>query len=112
MKTLNLSLDKEALRLSAADKDKSGEEICAMVIKNIIVHWSTSGQRRGLNEEDRRKFYKISDAFDKAIADKKTTMELEDDWMGFIRKCFRECELVPDTLLRQVEERVQEVKDR
>jgi hypothetical protein len=112
MKTLTLTLDLKDLKLGDVDKDKTDIEICTQVIKNVILNWGMSGQRRGLDEESRRKFYKISDAFDKAIADKTPTIELDDDWMGLIRKCFRETDLIPDKLLRQVEERIAEVKDR
>lgn len=112
MKKLNLNIDLSELKLGEVDKEKSDIELCTHVIKNVVLNWGISNNRRGLCEEDRRRFYKISDVFDKAVKDKTADIELEDDWMGLIRKCFRECELMPDKLLRQVEEKINEVKDR
>jgi hypothetical protein len=108
MKTLKLDISLEGLNLNDDDKVRSPSQLCGDVIKNVIVAYGVRGQNRGLTEEERRKFYKISDILEKA----EDSVELEDDWMGFIRKCFKETPLIPDKLLRRVEEKIEEVKDR
>ena len=112
MKTLRLNVNLEGLQLTKDDKDKTPQELSTLVLKNIIFNWSSTGNRRGLTEDDRRRYYKILDLFDKAVAEKLETIELDDDWFGFIRKCKRESELLPSPLLRRVEELIDEVKDR
>ena len=112
MKMLSIKIEIEGLKLNDEDKSKSPIELTTLVIKNIILSWASSGQRRGLSEEDRRRFYKITDVFEKAVKDGAETVELEDDWMGFIRKCKRESEIMPNDLVRRVEDLIDTVKDR
>ena len=112
MKKLRLSFDKAALNLPKAEEDKSAIELTSIIIRNIIISWATSGQKRGLVFDDRRKYDKICDVLEKAIKENIEEVELDDDWMGFIRKCFREAELIPNELLRKVEGLIEEVKDR
>ena len=114
MKTLKLIFDTEDLVLSENLKDKPMQEIAWLMIKNIILSYASA--KRGLDEEERRKFYKISDAFDMLLKSKKGNgailpeeIELEDDWMGFIRKCKRESLLMPDRLSQGVEKLIDEV---
>ena len=110
MKTLNLITDLSSLTLTEEDKGKSSQELVTTIVKNVILTWGM--EKRGLNEEDRRKFYKISDAFELALKEKKEFVDLEDDWIGFLRKVFREANLMPNNLLRKVEELINEIKDR
>jgi hypothetical protein len=109
MKTLKLAISKEGLNLDE-EKDKTPIELSTNIIKNVVLLWGN--QQRGLSEEDRRLYYKISDAFDKAVKDNLEEIELEDQWIGFIRKCFKEAKLIPDNLLRRVEELIEGIKDR
>lgn len=110
MKTLSLKLNIEGLKLNDEDSGKSPAGLMCLLIKNLILGWGS--QNRGLSEDDRRKFYKISDAFDTAIKENAETIDLEDDWMGLIRKAKRDAQLIPNDLLRRVEELIDEVKDR
>jgi hypothetical protein len=114
MKTLKLGIDIKGIEkeLKGTPEEKlPGRDICIMVIKNIVMNWAQTTQR-GLTEEERRIYYKISDAFDKAIAEKLDSIEIEDNHMGLIRKAFREGKFTPSPLLRRVEEALAETKDR
>ena len=110
MKQLKLNFDKSGLILDEVDKQKSPEELSVAIIKNVILAYGQ--HQKGISEEDRLKFYKISDAFDKAIKDKSEEVELEDDWIGFVKKCFREAPLLPSPLLRVVEENLRAIQNR
>ena len=110
MKKLNLKIDISELKLDPLDENKSPEEISVAIIKNVILAYGN--QNRGFGEEDRRKYYKISNVFDQAIKGKLSEIELEDEWFGFIKKCFRETLLIPSKLLEKVEETVSSVNDR
>lgn len=112
MKTLNLDIATEGIDFAARPdlKDKSGIEVCVDTIKNTFMSWGQKTQ--GMKEEDRRKYYKICDKFDEAIAKNVDKVELDDDWMGLIRKAFRDAPLLPSKLMRRVEEKIWEVKDR
>lgn len=105
MKILNLKIElTEKLNLNDQDKLKSCDELCSLVITNVMLSYGQ--QQRGFEETERKKFYKITDAMDKAVELKTMEVELEDDWMGFLKKCFRETKLIPNPLLRVVEENV------
>ena len=108
MKTLNLKITTEDLILNEADKQKNPVELVTNTIKNVIIAWGAQKQG-GLSEEDRRKYYKISDIFDEVVKKNLESVDIEDDWMGLIRKCFGGF-LIPTNLLRQVEKLVQEAK--
>ena len=111
MKLLSLKVDLDGLNLRDAEvKDMTSQELMVRVIKNIILSYGQ--KQRGLGEEERRKFYKLSDALEKAAEEKKEEVELEDDWFGFLKKCKRESTLFPDSLLRKVEEAIDAVPDR
>lgn len=110
MKTLRVKVDLEGLELGTEDKDKSPVEIASLVLKNIIMGYAAS--KRGLDEGERRKFYKICDALDEAQKTEAEEIQLEDDWMGFLRKCKREATLLPGPLLRRVEDLIDAVEDR
>jgi len=112
VKKLRLSFDREGLNLPKDDGERTPAELSSIIIRNMIIGWATSGQSRGLNDDDRRKYYKICDAFDAAIKNKAEEVELDDEWMGFIRKAKKDCELIPNELLRKVEANIEAVKDR
>lgn len=105
MKTLNLNINLDVLKLSEEDRNKSAVELSIAVIKNVILTYGIT--QRGLTEEERRKYYKICDALETA---KENIVELEDDWFAFIKKCFKDSKLMPDNLLRQVENEIDKVK--
>jgi hypothetical protein len=103
VRTLNLKLNLEGIDLGKDDK-RTGPEVTMAMIENIVLAFANQKQRGGLTEQERRLFYKISDVFEKARVDKSETVELDDDWLGFIRKCFRESTLMPNRLLQRLED--------
>lgn len=111
MKKLGMVFSLEGVELADKQKNREVVDLSAEIIRNVIIIWGNQKQR-GLGEEDRRKYYKISDVLDIAVKEHKTEIELEDDLMGLVKKAFREVILTPDTLLRQVEILVADVKDR
>lgn len=111
MKVLSLELDMEKLNLTAPeDKQRTSQDIIKSVIENVIVSYGQ--QQRGLDEKERRQYYKIADKLDEAATTKAATIDLDDEYMGFIKKCFRECKLMPNPLLRQIEDILTNVKER
>jgi len=110
MKLLSLDLNIEGLTLDAETQKISNIELATRVIKNIILSYAQN--QRGLSEEERRKTYKIYDVLEEAVKEKKTTVEMEDDWFGFLKKCKLECKLFPDTALRRVEELIEATPNR
>ena len=104
MKTLELKLNLESLNLGEEDKKQSVQKIIGNVIQNVILGYGQT--QRGLDEKERRQYYKIADALELAEKENKSTIELEDEWFGFMKKCFRESKLMPNTLLRQIEDLV------
>lgn len=110
MKTLELKLDLETLKLSDDDKKQSVQKIINNVIQNVILGYGQ--QQRGFDEKERRQYYKIADALDEAEKLSSPSIVLEDDQAGFLKKCFRETKLMPNNLLRQVEDLVLTLNDR
>ena len=110
MKTLTVSFSKEGLNLSDDIKDLSPQGLFLNVFKNIIFFFSLP--TKGLKEDDRRLYYKIYDVLEKAVEDSSETVDLEDNWLGFMRKCKREASITPDKLLRKVENLIDEAKDK
>jgi hypothetical protein len=104
MKTLELKLDIDKLNLNEEDKKQSVQKIINTIINNVILGYGQS--QRGLDEKERRQYYKIADALDLAEKENKESVELEDEWFGFMKKCFRESKLMPNNLLRQIEDLV------
>lgn len=105
MKTLSLMIDVTGLNLQKEDENKTPQQLSVDVMKNIVIAYGQ--QVKGLGEEDRRKFYKMGDVFDAALKDPAIVeVSLEDDWMGFLKKAFREVKCLPNLLLRRVEENV------
>lgn len=102
MKEIKLALDLEKLKLGEEDKKQSVQKIINNVIQNVILGYGQ--QNRGFDEKERRQYYKIADALDEAEKNNAEVVTLEDDQMGFLKKCFRESKLMPNSLLRQIEE--------
>jgi hypothetical protein len=108
MKTLTLGVDIEGLRFTDENlKNKTPVELMTDTIENVILTYAM--QKQGLAEDERRMYYKIHDIFSAATT---TTVELDDAYVGFIRKCFRESKLMPTLLLERVEKRLAEIQDR
>lgn len=111
MKTLKLLIDISTLNLSEEDKKVSPIVLASRVIGNVLYNYSQQVSR-GLLKSDRTTFYAISDILSVAEKENKEEIELADEFVGFIRKCFRETKLNPSELLRKVEEQIDEIKDR
>lgn len=110
MKKINLDIDLKDIELNESDKKRTASELCMLVVSNIMLTYASRSQ--GFKEDDRRIYYKIQDTFDKALKDGATEVDLEDAEMEFLRKCKRECLLIPNKLLQRVEELIDAVKDR
>ena len=102
MKDLKLTLNLEELKLSEEDKKQSVQKIINNVIQNVVLGYGQ--QQRGFDEKERRQYYKIADALDEAEKSNAELVKLEDDQMGFLKKCFKESKLMPNSLLRQIED--------
>jgi hypothetical protein len=101
MKTLEIKLNREVLTLGENEANKTDIEFFAIVVENVVLAYGQ--QQRGFDEKERRQFYKILDTFETAKKAGSNTIQLEDDWVGFIKKCFRETKLMPNKLLEQIE---------
>ena len=110
MKTLELKLNLEMLKLSDDDKKQTVQKIINNVVQNVILGYGQ--QQRGFDEKERRQYYKIADSLEEAEKINGETVLLEDDQAGFLKKCFKETKLMPNNLLRQVEDLVLAIKDR
>lgn len=108
MKQLSLNVDLTKLNLTEEDKVKNSADIVLQVIDNIIITYAQ--QSKGLVESDRKAFYSIHDKIEKSklekFAEGDNYIELSDEELGFIRKCFRETKLIPNDLLRQIEDNI------
>lgn len=110
MKTLELKLNTEQLNLTEEDKKQTVQQTINNVIQNVIL--GSAQAQRGFDEKERRQYYKIADALELAVKENKETVDLEDDQAGFLKKCFRESKLMPNKLLRQIEDLVKNIQDR
>jgi len=110
MKILRLMIDTKDLKLNKEDEKISPVEMSTRMISNVMVGYAA--QVRGLLKDERRMIYNIEDILDGAIKEKKEEVELEDTQAGFIKKCFRETKMAPNTLLRRIEDNVEAIKDR
>lgn len=108
MKNLNLNIDLSDLAVNEEDKQSNPIKISTTVIKNVIL--SVAQSNKGFSEEDRRIYYKLCDAFEVAVKDNTGTLSIDDNWAEFIVKNFKEAKLVPNDLLRKVEQLVEGIK--
>lgn len=109
MKKLSLNLNLEGVELDPEAKKKTANELVTIVAKNIILNYAAQKRPPGLSEEERRVFYKISDAFDAALKSQPISfVALEDNWYELIIKAKKEAAITPDQLLRRVEALIDE----
>jgi len=99
MKKLNLVIDLEGI---GKDDKRTPQEVAITIIENIMLNYGEQQKPTGLSEVERRLFYKITDVFAVARKDKLESVDLDDDWLNFIRKCFR-VNLMPNKVLQKVE---------
>ena len=105
MKSLNLTVDVSKLELSEEDKKRTPEDISAKVIENIILVYAQ--QKRGLDARERKQFYGIKQTLDNAIKNNISVVELDDTDGGFIKTCFREARTMPNDLMKQIEQNIE-----
>lgn len=110
MKVLSLKADFSGADLNEQDKAVEPIQASVNVIKSVILAYASS--QKGLTEKDRRITYKILDVLDDATKEKSESVNMDDDWIGFIRLCFRETRLMPTLILRSVEKLIESIKDR
>lgn len=101
-KKLSLVVDLTGIDLGDKAKDTAVERIVANVIENIMHTYSQL--KRGLTEPERKQFYRVQNALEKAVKEEAKEVELANEDFGFIRKCKREALLTPNELLQRVEE--------
>lgn len=105
MNILKLNLDLTGIDFGD-DKEKGKEinpiEIASTVCKNIMFSYAQN--QRGLTGEERRQYYRICEALDGAIKNNNYEVQLEDSDAGFLRKCKRECKMLPSDVLKRVED--------
>jgi hypothetical protein len=94
------------IKLNEEEKDMTAPELAGNVIKNVMLTYGAA--QRGMREDDRRLYYKICDKLDL----KQEVVEFEDTEFGFIKKCFRESGLMPNSLLRKIEELIEAIPSR
>ncbi len=110
MKTMEFVVQIDDLNFSLEDKNKTSQELVFEVIKVFIMSYAS--ENRGLDEEERRKYYKLSDVMEKAIKDEETYIELEDDYAKFLNSCRNQCKLMPNKLTQRVEALIDGLKDK
>lgn len=104
MNLLKLEMKIDDLGLPHDDKtpDIKASELVSNVIKNIMISYSQA--QRGLTGEERKQYYAIGAALDKAVAANEAIVELDDSDAGFLRKCKREARMIPGDALQRVEQ--------
>ena len=110
MKKLSLALDLTDIKLSDEEKKKTPTGVMIMVVDAMFN--SYVNMKQGIREDERRKYYKIMDALEKADKDGKTEVELEDDQFGFLKSVKRETPMRPVLIMRRVEELIDAVNER
>lgn len=110
MKKLSLVLDLSGIKLSPEEEKKSPAGVMIMVIDAMFN--SYVNMKQGIKEDERRKYYKILDALEKADKEGKTEAELEDDQFGFLKAVKRETPMRPVLIMRRVEELIDAVNER
>lgn len=103
MTKLNLDINRTAMNFTPGTAAKTSAELVISTISNVVLLWSN--QKGGLDEEQRKIYYKLGDAFEHILKTKKETLELviDDQWIAFIRTAFKEVRFTPDILTREVE---------
>ena len=104
-KTLKFTVDLEGLDLPPQDAQRSPQELVSVVIHNIIHAYS----RNGLKQDERKQYYRIVEVMDEAVKAKSEEVLLEDTDAGFLRKCCRESQMVPNRLLQRVESLIDDI---
>lgn len=110
MKKLSLAIDLTDIKLSDEEKKKTPAGVMIMVVDAMFN--SYVNMKQGIREDERRKYYKVMDALEKADKDSKVEVELEDDLFGFLKAVKRETPMRPVPIMRRVEELIDAVNER
>jgi hypothetical protein len=110
VKELSIVIDISGMNLGDDEKKMSPKELTSNVINHVMLSYSQLV--KGLSKTERKQFYRIGELLDEAVKGTAETIQLDDSDAGFIRKCFREAKLTPNNILKKVEEKVDEIKDR
>lgn len=110
MKTLPIDFDKSLINLDPREKDKKASELVFNVIDQMVQ--SYLAQQGGFPEPDRRRWYKIEDAFEAAIKADQVVVVLEDEWWGWLKTVRRESRMRPVKIMRIIDQLFDEVPER
>ena len=93
-----------AVKDTAEYKDTSPEKLAAHIIIGAMLSYSQ--QNKGILASERKQYYKITDELGKALDENKSEFPVNEQDFGFLRKIFREVKLVPNGLLKQIEDQI------
>jgi hypothetical protein len=113
MKMLKLEFEMpKGLFLSPDEEKKTPVQLAKDTIKNVILALGMSV--KGFKEDERRLYYKICDKLEAKNEDgsEKAEIEFEDQEFGFIKRAFRDGGLMPNPLLRKIEDCIAATPDR
>lgn len=110
MQIMDFMIQIDDLNFGEEEKSKSPQELIADIINVFILSYSQ--ERKGLDESERRKYYKIQDVFDKAIKEGSEVIELEDEYAKFIKTCRSNSKIFPNKLTRRVEFLMDNIKEK
>lgn len=110
MKKIPININVEGIELNPAEKAKTPQALFFSVVDAIVQSYMATKQ--GFDEADRRKWYKIEDAFEGAVKANAEHVELDDDWWGWLKTARREARMRPVKLMRKVDEAFDSVAER
>lgn len=110
MKKLSLALDLTDIKLSDEEKKKTPAGVMIMVIDAMFN--SYVNMKQGIKDDERRKYYKLMDALEKADKEGKAEVELEDEHFGLLKLVKRETPMRPVPIMRRVDEMIDAVNER
>jgi len=108
MKTVSLIIDITDLNLGEEEAKMTPVELVSNVINHVLMSYSQ--QIKGLNKPERNQVYEIDEKLKIAVKDKLDKIEIEDTTCGFLRKCFRDTKLTPNSILKLVERNIDNIE--
>jgi len=109
-KKLNINLSLENVTFKDVTEPVKPQQVFYNFLSDCIALYGMQTNR--LSEADREAVYGIRAKFNEVLKTDATEIELDDAWLGFIRKVFREGKFDPTILNERIERLVKEVKDR
>jgi len=108
MKTMKFTVSLEGMDLPPQDAARSIQDLVGVVLQNIMHSYA----KNGLRKDERKMYYAVVGKMDAAVSEKAEEIQLEDDEVGFLRKCSREAQMIPNRLLERVEKNIDDIEDR